>query len=285
MTDWTNRLPAPVLAILAIAFIQLGTATAKDLMTAETALSLLFLRLFIGSILLLPFLWSDIFHLSRAQWRDALLLGLVYGGFSTSVYWALDVLPLGLVATIGFLGPLMVSLAGARRALDVLWPGLGFAGVLLLAPLGTAGPVTFTGLLFGLLYAAMWAFYILTSAKAGGSLPNLTGFALATTIAALVVAPFGASGAGQFLTSWTDTLKVMAVAFLSTYPFAMEFLALKRIAPRIYGVLLSLEPGIAALIGLVLLSELLDARGWIALVMVSIAATGATLMRNRTGKD
>lgn len=284
MTRWTNRLPAPVLAIVAITLIQLGTGTAKDLMTAENALSLLFLRLLLGSFLLLPFLWAEIFSLSRAQWQDAVLLGIIYAGFNTSVYWALEVLPLGLVATIGFLGPLMVSLMGARRALDLLWPALGFAGVLLLAPIGTAGAVTLMGLFFGLLYAVMWALYILISARAGRSLPNLTGFALATVIAMLIIAPFGAAGSGQFFSSWQDTAKVVAVAVLSTYPFAMEFLALKRIEPRIYGVLLSLEPGIAAVIGLLLLDELLTPRGLVALVMVSIASAGVTLMRNRTRK-
>lgn len=282
MTTWTNRLPAPALAILAITLIQLGTGTAKDLMTAGNALSLLFLRLLIGSFLLLPFLWPQISSLSRAQWRDALLLGVVYAGFNTSVYWALEVLPLGLVATIGFLGPLMVSLTGARKTLDLLWPGLGFAGVLLLAPLGASGPVTLAGLLFGLFYALMWALYIWVSARAGRSLPNLTGFALATPVAALIIAPFGAMGAPQFFTSSIDVAKLVAVAVLSTYPFAMEFLALKRIEPRIYGVLLSLEPAIAALIGLLLLGELLDPRGWIALAMVSIAALGATLLHRNT---
>lgn len=284
MISWTNRLPAPALAILAITLIQLGTGTAKGLMTADNAMALLFLRLLLGSLLLLPFLWADIFTLSPAQWRDALFLGIIYAGFNTSVYWALDVLPLGLVATIGFLGPLAVSLMGARKALDFLWPALGFAGVLLLAPLDGAGAVTLKGLLLGLFYALMWALYILISAKAGKSLPNLVGFALATPIAALIIAPFGAMGAGAFLTSWPDIVKVLAVALLSTYPFAMEFLALKRMAPRIYGVLLSLEPAIAALIGLALLGELLSPRGWLALIMVSIASLGVTLMRNSAPK-
>jgi len=284
MTSWTNRLPAPLLAILAIILIQLGTGTAKDLMAAGDPMALLFLRLAFGSLLLLPFLWSEIFALSRPQWRDACLLGFIYAGFNASVYWALGHLPLGLVATIGFLGPLAVSLAGIRRPLDLLWPALGLAGVLLLAPLGTSGPVTLTGLLLGLFYAVMWALYILVSAKAGRSLPNLTGFALATAIAAVIVAPFGVTGVAQYFTSWHDIGKVLAVAVLSTYPFAMEFLALKRIAPSLYGVLLSLEPGIAALIGLALLGEALTSRGWLALILVSVASAGVTLMRDRTRK-
>lgn len=284
MTAWANRIPAPALAILAITLIQLGTGAAKDVMTAENALSLLFLRQMLGSLLLLPFLWGEVFKLSQRQWFDAVLLGIVYTSFNVAVYWALEVLPLGLVATIGFLGPLAVSLTGARKPLDLLWPALGFAGVLLLAPLGTAGAVTLTGLFFGLLYAVTWAFYILVSVRAGRSLPNLVGFALATPISALIIAPFGAAGSGAFLGSWPDIVTVLAVAVLSTYPSAMEFLALKRIEPRIYGVLLSLEPGIAAIIGLLLLGELLSQRGWLALVMVSVASMGVTLMRGRTRK-
>ena len=284
MSSWTNRVPAPVLAILAIILIQLGTGTAKDVMSVGNPMSLLFLRLAIGSLLLLPFMWAEVTSLSRAQWRNAILLGIIYAGFNASVYWALEVLPFGLVATIGFLGPLAVSVLGARRILDCLWPAIGFAGVLLLTPLGATGPITLTGLLFGLLYAAMWAFYILVSAKAGRSLPNLTGFALATVIAAVIIAPFGALDSIQFFGSSADIAKVLAVAVLSTYPFAMEFLALKRIEPRIYGVLLSLEPGIAAIIGMILLGEFLSGRGWIALLMVSIASIGATLMRQSARK-
>ena len=201
-------------------------------------------------------------------------------GFNVAVYLALQVLPLGLVATFGFLGPLTVSLIGMHRTLDALWPALGFAGVLLLTPWAGTGTVGASGVGAGLFYAAMWALYILASARAGRTMPGISGFALANLFAAALIAPLGYAGAAQFLA--TDTiLQVAIIVVFSTVPFAMEFLALKRLPPRVFGVLLSLEPGIAALIGLALLGERLSALGWVALLLVSLASAGATLARER----
>lgn len=275
-----QRIPAPLLAIGAIVFLQISSGTVKGLITPENTMSLLFVRLSLGTVILWLGSRPPVRDLSAEQWRDAGLLGLVVAGFNMSVYVALQALPLGLVATLGFLGPLAVSLIGMRRALDALWPLLGFAGVLLLTPWAGTGTVTLAGLAAGLAYAAMWALYILASARAGRTLPGISGFVLANAAAAVLLAPVGFAGSAEFLAA--DKLAPVALIILfSTVPFAMEFLALKRLPPRVFGVLLSLEPGIAALVGLALLGEHLAALGWLALFLVSAGSAGATLARER----
>lgn len=275
-----ERIPAPLLAVAAIFLLQISSGTVKGVITPDNALSLLFVRLWLGTAILWALSRPPVRELSAAQWRDAGLLAVVVAGFNISVYHALQVLPLGLVATFGFLGPLAVSLMGMRRALDALWPLLGFAGVLLLTPWAGTSTVTAGGVAAGLFYAAMWALYILASARAGRTLPGISGFALANLIAAALLAPVGFSGSAQFLAA-DKIAPVAIIVVLSTVPFAMEFLALKRLPPRVFGVLLSLEPGIAALVGLALLGEHLPALGWLALLLVSVASAGATLARER----
>jgi inner membrane transporter RhtA len=275
-----ERMPAPLLALLAIILIQLGSGLAKDLMSGGGPIALLLLRSAIGSVLLLPFLANEISHLNRTQWRNAALLGVSFVGFSVSAYWALANLPLGLVATIGFLGPLSISLLGARSIIGYVWPSLGVIGVLLLSPMAETTLITVTGLLYGLLYAAMWAAYILMSAKVAKSLPGLTGFALATIFATFIIAPFGIPNVSTYLTSTNTVLTLLAIAVLSTYPFAMEFLVLRRMPPKVYGVLLSSEPAIAAIIGMLLLAEYLSGFGWIAVALITLASIGAAITKS-----
>ena len=275
-----ERIPAPLLAIAAIMFLQISSGTVKGVITQDNAMSLLFVRLSLGSAILWGLSKPPVRELSAGQWFDAGLLGFVVAGFNVSVYVALQVLPLGLMATFGFLGPLAVSFVGMRRRVDALWPLLGFCGVLMLTPWSGASAVSPAGVAAGLGYAVMWALYILASARAGRTLPGISGFAIANAIAAALLAPVGFSGSAQFLAA--DKIAPVAVIIvLSTVPFAMEFLALQRLPPRVFGVLLSLEPGIAALVGLALLAEHLPALGWLALVLVSVASAGATLAREK----
>ena len=137
--------------------------------------------------------------LTHIQWIDAGILGLAFAVFNVTVYLALVNLPLGLVASIGFLGPLAVSIAGARRLLEFVWPALGFTGVALLAPTNDTMSVSWQSIGHGLDYAGAWAAYILASARAGRSMAGLDGFAIATAIAAILVTPLGIADAGYFL--------------------------------------------------------------------------------------
>jgi inner membrane transporter RhtA len=143
------RIPAPLLAIAAIMFLQISSGTVKGVITQDNAMSLLFVRLSLGSAILWGLSKPPVRELSAGQWFDAGLLGFVVAGFNVSVYVALQVLPLGLMATFGFLGPLAVSFVGMRRRVDALWPLLGFCGVLMLTPWSGASAVSPAGVAAG----------------------------------------------------------------------------------------------------------------------------------------
>ncbi len=146
---------------------------------------------------------------------------------------------------------------------------------------GEDSTVSWVGIFCGLGYAVSWALYILTSARVGRSISGLDGFAVATLLSALTLAPFGLSGASYFFETKELFFTAIFVAVFITIPFGLEFLALKRIPPRIFGVLLSLEPGIASIAGLLLLHGVLPLRSWIAILAVSAASAGVTLSRRR----
>lgn len=278
-----DLVPAPAIAIFAITLIQLGQAAAKTAFGLVDVLPLIFMRLLLSSIILFPFCYGVLPNLTRSQWFDAILLGVIYAFFSLCFFSALEVLPLGILAAIGFLGPLCVSFIGVQTFGAALWPVLGFFGVLLFVPNDEASTQSLTHIGMGLLFALSWAAYILGSARAGRNLPGLSGFALAHLVAVVLMAPFGAREALTALTSVDIVLLVCMVAGLSLTGLALEFEALRRLPVKLFGVLLALEPAIAALIGFALLHELLGVQEIIALVTVSIAAMGASLTHARKG--
>jgi len=194
-------------------------------------------------------------------------------------------IPLGIAVTIEFLGPLAVAVVMSRRLLDLLWVALAGAGVLLLTRGGTslahsadpgdAGLVG-TGTLFALTAAACWAAYIMLSRSTGRRFSGSSGLVLAMIIAALAVAP-QAVAAGRTALLRPEFLAVGALIGLlsSVIPYGFELQALRRMPTRVFGVFMSLEPAIAALVGLALLSQSLTAREWVAIVLVTVASAGA----------
>ena len=272
--------PAPFYVLTGLLLLQVGSATAKNIIDADNVIGLVFLRNTLGAALLWVVVRPDVARLTRSQWLSVLGLGAVLAAFSAVFYYTLNVLPLGIVMTVGFLGALAVSVVGARRPIDYLWPLLALAGILLLTPLGDAGVDPF-GLLCAFGYALLFALYILMSSRCSRTTPGLTGLCLATAVAAILTAPFGLSHVPEFLGSRDVALSVLVIALFGALPFGLEFLALKRLSPAVFGILLSTEPAIAALVGMVMLGEFLSGVGWIALAVVSIAALGATLTARR----
>jgi inner membrane transporter RhtA len=180
-------------------------------------------------------------------------------------------------STLEFIGPLGVSIIGSRRPLDLLWVALASAGVFLLAPIhGTnLDPV---GIGFALLSGLCWAGYILLSAPVGRTMPGGGGLAIGITVAALLMAPFGVSQGGMaLLNPWVLGIGVAAGLLTTVVPYSLEFVALRRMSPRVFGVLMSVEPAIAALVGLLFLQETLEVRSLVAIALVITAAIGATL--------
>jgi inner membrane transporter RhtA len=192
-------------------------------------------------------------------------------------YTALTLAPLGVVVTIEFLGPLAVAVAGSRRLLDGLWVVLAGAGVVLLAE--NRGETQLAGIVLALVAAALWAAYILLSAALGKRTSDGRGLALGMTLAALVVAPVGLADAGAALFQPWVLAAGLGVALLSSVvPYSLELEALRRMPAKVFGVLMSLEPAVAAIVGLLILGEVLVPVQWLAILLVVIASAGATRM-------
>jgi inner membrane transporter RhtA len=200
---------------------------------------------------------------------------VVLGAMNLSFYLAIDRIPLGAAVTIEFLGPLGVAVLGSRRWADGLWALLAAGGVLLLTR--ADGGLELAGVLFALLAGVCWGAYILLAASLGSQSSDGGGLALAMVCGALVVLPFGIADAGTALVHPLVLVSGLGVALLSSVvPFSLELRALRTIPPRVFGILMSLEPAMAALAGLVLLGEALHPVQWTAVCLVVLASVGAT---------
>jgi inner membrane transporter RhtA len=208
------------------------------------------------------------------------VFGLALAAMNLSLYLAIDRIPLGVAVTLEFVGPLGVAVAGSRRLLDGLWVVLAATGVLLLAPLNVLGATDLdpVGVVFALLAGAFWASYILLSARVGGVFPGGTGLVISLCVGTLVLLPVGIASGGYALLDPKLLFLGLGVAILSSaIPYSLELSALRTLSTRVFGVLMSLEPAVAALVGFLVLGELLDWRAVVAIGLVTVAAAGASL--------
>jgi inner membrane transporter RhtA len=266
--------------MLSIVSVQLGAAIAKSFFGSLGPGGMVFLRIVFAALVLLILVRPTFRGHDRAGYLIAGLFGLALAGMNFSIYLAIDRIPLGAAVTLEFVGPLGVAVAGSRRVLDVLWVVLAAAGILLLAPIGLFGGMDLdpVGVLFALLAGCLWAAYILLSARTGGAFPGGTGLVIALCAGTVVLAPFGIAGAGYALLDPKLLLAGFGVAMLSSaIPYSLELEALRKIPARVFGVLMSLEPAVASLLGLVVLGERLEMRAVAAVLFVTVAAAGASL--------
>lgn len=272
-----GRVPPTAQVLAGIVSVQIGAALAKQLFATVGSTGSVTLRIFFAAVVLLV-VWRPSLRLSRRAWAVVAGYGLVLGAMNLSFYLALAQLPLGVTVTITFLGPLAVAIGGSRRWLDGLWALLAAGGVVLLAE-GGSGEVHLLGIVLALATAACWASYILLSAALGRHTSDGGGLALGMVLATLVVAPIGIAEAGTGLLEPWVLLAGLGVALLSSViPYSLELEALRRMPPKVFGVLMSLEPAVASLVGLVLLGEILGLTQWLAVLMVVAASVGATRM-------
>jgi inner membrane transporter RhtA len=262
--------------LVAIASVQCGSAIAKTLFDDAGPSGTVALRIGFAA-LVLALLWRpQVRGHTRGDWATVALFGIVLAGMNLSFYEALDRIPLGIAVTIEFAGPLAVAVAGSRRALDLVWVVLAAAGILLLARGG--GGVDVAGVLFALLAGAFWAAYILLSVRAGRAFPGGSGLALAMVVGAALVLPAGAAEAGTDLLLPSVLVAGFGVALLSSaIPYSLELEALRRMPARVFGILMSLEPAMAALAGFVILGQDLSGRQLVAIALVAAASAGASL--------
>ena len=200
-------------------------------------------------------------------------------------YLALARAPMGVVVAIEFLGPLSVATFASRRAIDGLWIALAALGLLLLTPLAhDAAPLDPLGIVYALLAGACWGLYIVFGTRVGAEL-GARSVAAGMIIAALLVLPFGAGAAGAALLNVAVIPLALVVALLSSaLPYVLEMYAMTRIPTRTFGILMSLEPALAALVGLVMLGERLRAPQWLAVGCVMLASFGSAMTTGRVSE-
>ncbi|MBO3748661.1 EamA family transporter [Streptosporangiaceae bacterium NEAU-GS5] len=273
----TGAVPPFGLVVLSILSVQVGAGYAKNLFTQLPPSAVVLLRIATSAVILCAVAPPRL----RGLTRDGLLAGLAFGAtlglMNLCYYEALARLPLGVAVTIEFIGPLGVALAASRRRRDVAWVALAATGIALLAPWGQTGRLSWVGIGFGLLAGLFWAAYIVTSVAVGRRFPGASGVSFAMVVAMLVVSPIGiASGGGALLDPVLLLIGAGVGLMSSVIPYSLELEALRRMPKRVFGILMSLEPAAAALAGLVILGEVLNAREWTAIACVVAASIGST---------
>jgi inner membrane transporter RhtA len=270
-----ERVPPEALVLGATASVQFGASLAATMFDTLGPAGTVLLRLAFGSLLLLA-LWRPPVHgWTREQLRLAAGFGVVLGAMNLSFYEALDRIPLGIAVAIEFVGPLGVAVAGSRRRLDFLWVGLALLGILALTRGGGHG-LDALGVLFALLAGAFWAAYILINTRVGRAFAGGSGLALAMPVGTLLVLPAGIVAGGSELLTPESLALGAAVGMLSTaIPYSLELEALRRMSASVFGVLMSLEPAVAALAGFVTLGQQLRPRELLGIALVTAASIGA----------
>lgn len=272
-----------LIAVAAVLFSMVsvtgGAALAKSLFAAIGPEGTTALRNGYGALMLLAFWrpWRG-GRLSLAQWRMVALYGASLGIMNLMFYSALQTLPLGLAVAIEFIGPFTLALVNSRRFSDLLWLLLAMAGLALLLPWGE-GPIAADprGIAFALAAGAMWALYIVFGQKASRLMPGGYVTSIGITIGSLITVPVGLIHAGGAMFAWSTLGIALGVAlFSSAIPYSMDMVALRRLPARTFGILMSLEPAVAAMSGLILLGEGLSLRQQFAIGCVMIASLGST---------
>lgn len=255
--------------------VQGGAAVAKSLFATLGPPGVVFLRLLFGSIALWAIARPELRGRTRRDLQLVVALGIVLVSMNVTFWESLDRLPLGIAVTVEFLGPLAVAVLGSRRPLDLVWVGFAGGGVALLADSG-GHTVTTLGLVLAAIAGLFWALYILLGVRVGQAFTGATGLAPAMALGAVLVAPWGIISAGHHLRDPQLVGAGVGVGLLSSaLPWSLEIEAMRRLPPYVFGVVLSLEPAIAALAGFVFLNEHLRTRAWIAIALVVAASAGA----------
>lgn len=268
--------PASALVVAAAVSVQGGAAVAKSLFPQLGAPGVVFLRLLFGGAALWLLGRPRLRGRSRGELRLVAVLGLVLACMNLSFYASIERVPLGIAVTVEFVGPLAVALAGSRRALDLLWVGLAAGGIALLANDGGRS-VHALGLGLAALAGGFWACYILLGVRVGRLFEGTTGLAPAMLLGAALTLPWGILSAGSHLGDPRLLGAGIGVGLLSSaLPWSLELEAMRRLPTHIFGVLLSLEPGVAALAGFVFLGETLGPRALVAIALVVVASAGAS---------
>ena len=272
-----ERIPPVALVLTGIVSVQFGAAIATTLFDEVGAAGASLLRVVFGAAIMALAFRVRVRGYSAADMRLVVCFGLALGAMNLAFYEALDRIPLGVAVTVEFVGPLSVAVLGSRRALDLLWVVLAAAGIVLLAnPLGASG-IDALGLVFALAAGLCWALYIVLAARAGPRFRGADGVTIALVVATVVpLGPGIAEGGADLLRLELLALGAAVGLLSSAIPYTLEMEALRRMPRRVFSVLMSVEPAVAALAGLIVLGQGLAAHEVVAIALVVAASAGAT---------
>ncbi|MFJ8784480.1 EamA family transporter [Streptomyces sp. NPDC102476] len=264
--------------------VQFGAALAVTLMPRAGALGVVTLRLLAAAVVLLVVCRPRLRGHSRTDWGTVVVFGLTLAAMNGLFYQAVDRISLGAAVTLEFLGPLALSVLASRRAVNTVWAALALAGVILLGG-GDFGDLDPAGVAFALGAGAMWAAYIVFSARTGRRFPQADGLALAMAVGALAFLPLGIAESGTRLLDPVTVGLGAAVALMSSVlPYTLELLALRTLPASAFAILMSLEPALAALAGFLILDQALSAVQALAVALVIAASMGAVRTQVGRGK-
>jgi inner membrane transporter RhtA len=273
----TQAVAVPV-AVLMVAMVcfQLGAAMAKGLFPAVGAAGTTALRMALAALMLLAVWRPWRLRLTASEFRVVVIYGLALGWMNLFFYLSLRTIPLGIAVALEFTGPLTLAMAASRRAVDFFWIFMAVAGLLALLPLAHAAkPLDAAGVVYGLAAGLCWAMYIFFGRKAGKAHGGQI-VALGMLVGAMVIVPIGIAEAGTRLLSPAILPAALSIALLSSaLPYSLEMLAMPRLPTRTVGVLMSLDPAMGALSGLLFLGERLSWTQWAAIAGVMVASAGS----------
>ncbi len=281
----SSPLVAVCLLLVAMLSLQGGAALAKSLFPIVGAQGVTALRLGMGAIILLFYFRPWRLKMRGGNFRALLIYGLALGCMNYVFYLSLRTVPLGIAVALEFTGPLAVAMFSSRRPIDFLWVILVVTGLYFLLPIGHGvSDIDLLGACYALIAGACWAVYIIFGKKAGSSYGPGTA-ALGSMIGALIFFPVGMIQAETSIFSMAVLPLGLAIALLSSaIPYSLEMMALTRLPAKTFGTLMSLEPAIAALSGIIFLGEELKAMQWLALAAIIVASAGSTLTMQRKAK-
>lgn len=278
-----NERSAPLLVLLAIVSVQFGGALAATLVPRIGAAGSVTLRLAFATVVLYAVARPSLRGRSRGDWLTATAFGVVLGGMNLSFYASLAHLPIGVAVTVEFLGPLALAATQSRRPRDLLAVVAAAVGVLLVSDaLGAElGPADLTGLLLAGTAGVLWAAYIVLSQRTGARFEGLDGLALAMVVASALVAPLGVATTSSW-PGYAVGLGLAVAVLSSVLPYSLELVALRHLRQHVFGILLSLEPAVAALAGYLVLGQVLQPLrvvGIACVVVASVLVLGTTARR------
>lgn len=273
-----QKIPVALWLVTGVCSAQIASALSVPIIHRIGSPAATNLRLITAALCFLAIARPALWRLSPRQWGTATLSGLITAGMSFCFFAAVGRIPVGQAVAIEFLGPLAIALCGSRRLLDILWAGLAACGVWLLTAQDYGG-TDLLGVLFAAGAGLFWGGYILMTRRVGRVFSGLQGLALSMGTAALAGLPIGILPHWQALTP----LAVLAMALISLLSpiltFGLEMASLRRMEPRHFGILMSLEPVAAAVMGFIILGQRLSPMQLAGMLSVTLASFGTVATR------